>query len=350
VCWSFSGAGADTCFGDSGGPLFVGADDAAPVAGITSGGTSTTCTPPDLSYDTDVASRVAWIESAAGGDVPAASCGALPAAGGPGTTILSHERPYDSTTHDAYDFGVSPGTTRLRVTLNGTFAGNPNADLYVRAGAPPDTGTFDCAGTGPGDFQSCDLAAPAGGTWFALVAGVHGGGFYQLTVTTFGGSSPTCGDGVVESGEECDGALGPACDGRCTDTCACATCTTGNLTLARVHLGRRLLVHGTIANQIGLDPRTGFALVIDDPTGARAAVELPNGDPGWTTLPRSHGFRWQGTTTGLRRIVFRKHRTTWQLTVRGAEVPGVTSLARTALRVSLSAGTTCVTQASVNAH
>jgi hypothetical protein len=41
--------------------------------------------------------------------------------------------------------------------------------------------------------------------------------------TDGGGTPPSvCGDGVLAVGEECDGAAGEVCPGRCTDTCTCA--------------------------------------------------------------------------------------------------------------------------------
>src|SRR5436305_405768 len=94
VCWNFRkpvgppGLNADTCFGDSGGPLFLSIGGQTVVAGVTASGTNPECLPVDNSFSTDVLSNLAWIEQEGGVDLDSTSCGAGPQIGGPGTMIL----------------------------------------------------------------------------------------------------------------------------------------------------------------------------------------------------------------------------------------------------------------------
>ncbi len=94
VCWNFNdplgapGTNSDTCFGDSGGPLFMSLGGQTVLAGVTSGGTSANCTPLDNSNDDDVFADLAWIQSEGGADVNATSCGSGPQIGATGTTVL----------------------------------------------------------------------------------------------------------------------------------------------------------------------------------------------------------------------------------------------------------------------
>jgi hypothetical protein len=57
VCWGFDepvgppGEDSDTCYGDSGGPLFVNAGEGLVLAGVTSSGSNDDCAPSDDAYD-----------------------------------------------------------------------------------------------------------------------------------------------------------------------------------------------------------------------------------------------------------------------------------------------------------
>ena len=62
LCWRPNLVSADTCSGDSGGPLLV---DGA-VAGVTSGGIGATACPGQLSFDTNVARYRGWIAATLG--------------------------------------------------------------------------------------------------------------------------------------------------------------------------------------------------------------------------------------------------------------------------------------------
>jgi trypsin/pre-peptidase len=190
VCWEFAdplgppGEDSDTCPGDSGGPLFADLGSGPVLAGITAGG-STECTPPDDSFDTEVFTYRSWIVSQAGSDLGTQSCGGLPAAGGPGSTIaagggtLSAAMPSQLFTVD-----VPPSTDTLRVTLN-TDTGL-DGDLYVKLGGPATPGDFDCRSINAGFFpESCEILSPSPGTWSILVNRSAGSGNFQMTATYY---------------------------------------------------------------------------------------------------------------------------------------------------------------------
>lgn len=240
TCWDFEsplgppGTDSDTCFADSGGPLFVDFGCGPTLAGITSGGTASVCAPTDHAFDADVFTYRSYIDAAGGPDVGAPSCGAMPQAGDPGTEITGFQGTVSAAGPDATHLVTVPaGTTQLRVALNAFDDGVANFDLFVRFGAPPTPTTFDCAGQGPGQFAVCDLAAPAAGTWYVLVRRVTGGGTYQVTATTFAIGSPAggndgqpcddrrdCTGGDVCGGGNCAGV--PVADGSpCDDGSAC---------------------------------------------------------------------------------------------------------------------------------
>jgi hypothetical protein len=185
------GSSSGTCYGDSGGPLFVHRGSELAVAGAASGldSSGTNCTPPNHFFFADVYKDQNWIIIAAGGDLGTSACGGLPAAGGPGATVsgatglLSPEHPSDD-----LSLVVPPGVSHLRVGLSAELPYFSDLNLYVKRGGAPTTSDFDfaCERAGSGALAFCDLPSPAADTWHFLVNEALGfGGSYQLVTTLF---------------------------------------------------------------------------------------------------------------------------------------------------------------------
>ncbi len=192
VCWNFLGPGANTCEGDSGGPLFVDFGSGAVLAGVTSGGGSLSCQAPDLPFDTDVFVYGSWIAGQAAGDVSSLACGSLPAVGTDSTAVLDSTGELSAAQPEAHwDFTVPADTRTLRITLNAPPWSGPGGetmndfDLYVRAGSAPNASQYDCRDVNPTAFGFCEISTPVPGPWSVLVSRVSGSAPFQLTATTF---------------------------------------------------------------------------------------------------------------------------------------------------------------------
>ena len=194
VCWNFRrpvgppGLNSDTCFGDSGGPLFLTLGGQRVLAGVTSSGTNPECAPVDNSFDADVFSDLAWIDQEGGADLASTSCGAGPQIGGPGTLILGSV--FSLTRRHAVEFRsveVPTGTAELRVSLmTADWFHNSNA-LYIRHGARATPRAFDCKGDGFRGQQFCRIVNPAPGTWSILAVHLaNSGSTVQMTATVIG--------------------------------------------------------------------------------------------------------------------------------------------------------------------
>lgn len=256
ICWDFEspvglpGEDSNTCNGDSGGPLFVDGGDGLVVAGITSGGSSASCLATDHSYDVRVATYASYVTATGGPDVGAPSCSSLPVIGDPEVAVTTFAGVLGAAVAQAaHTVTVPSGTDRLRITMNAVDDGS-DFDLYVRAGSPPTTTSFDCAANGTGQFGACEFADPAPGPWYVLLDRFWGSGGYQVTATTFasfcaypandgapcddgdacttaerctggvcsGGGTVDCDDGVACTADACHPSAG------CTHTLAHATC------------------------------------------------------------------------------------------------------------------------------
>jgi trypsin len=194
VCWTFKkplhapGSNSDTCYGDSGGPLFVSLGGQTVLAGVTSSGANPECAPIDDSFDADVFANLAWIDAQGGADLTSTTCGAGPQIGGPGTSVLaidgalSRRHPQAAST-----IQVPPGTAELRVALNIADWFDNTVALYLRHGAPATPRAFDCKSDEPNGQQFCSIRNPAAGTWNILATRLGGpGGGIQVTATVIG--------------------------------------------------------------------------------------------------------------------------------------------------------------------
>ncbi len=226
ICWQHSPSAttANTCSGDSGGPLFVDQGFGPAVAGVTSGGTGN-CDGFDTAFDSDVYINSPWIAANAGEPLGlvAGRCEGLPAAGDQSAAVLlSGARTLAVGLDDAvFALQVPTATARLILTLNGDasvdlFGSNPiDLDLYAAPGdeAP---NTAPCASLGVSPFEACEVNAPSPGPWTVRVHRYRFPGSspplvearYQLTVTALGGDGADLdsdGDGRPDSLEQAEG-------------------------------------------------------------------------------------------------------------------------------------------------
>jgi serine protease len=94
-------------------------------------------------------------------------------AGGGGGSVLSNGVPVSglsgsSGTELRYTMSVPSGASNLQFVMSG---GSGDADLYVRYGSAPTTGSYDCRPYAGGNNESCPFATPQAGTWHVMVRG-----------------------------------------------------------------------------------------------------------------------------------------------------------------------------------
>lgn len=63
---------------------------------------------------------------------------------------------------------IPEGSTGLWFYMNG---GAGNADMYIKSGSAPTTGSYDCASTYTSNYGYCYVSAPAAGTYYVMVKG-----------------------------------------------------------------------------------------------------------------------------------------------------------------------------------
>jgi MYXO-CTERM domain-containing protein len=185
VCWTFNGTGdANTCNGDSGGPLYFTIGGVTRVGGITSGGEDASCLAGDNSYDNDVFTYKAFIE--AGTPIAQASCGALPHIGSPAVDVESDQGRLDGGESTELTVDVPRGTTELRVALNSSDGGAANFDLAVHRGGVRDE-AMSCTAATPSPYEYCHVSSPEPDVWTVEVEALGGGGQFQVVATVVGG-------------------------------------------------------------------------------------------------------------------------------------------------------------------
>jgi len=157
--------GKDSCQGDSGGPQTVQVGGVTKLAGAVSWGNG--CAEPDFpGLYARVSSFASYITARVSGGFSKLLA----------LTGLSGAR--NSFTHRSVT--VPAGALALSVIITG---GSGDADLYVRFGSQPTTGTFTCRPFLNGNSEFCTIDAPQAGTWFASIRGFSAYSGASLTVS-----------------------------------------------------------------------------------------------------------------------------------------------------------------------
>ncbi|WP_224363817.1 M4 family metallopeptidase [Hyalangium versicolor] len=88
-------------------------------------------------------------------------------------------------TDKVYKLTVPASQTSVTFTTSG---GTGDVDLYVKAGAIPDTSTYDCKSEGTATSETCTKASPAAGDWYVLLSAYATYSGVTLTGTYTGGT------------------------------------------------------------------------------------------------------------------------------------------------------------------
>jgi len=116
-----------------------------------------------------------------------------------------------------YTLAVPSGATGLHFALGTGTSSSNDADLYVRFGAAPTTGTYDCRSINTGLTESCAIATAQAGTYYVLVYGYSAFSGATLTGTYTAGSGGGGGGGGTGAGISVHTTLGIP-DGSTTST------------------------------------------------------------------------------------------------------------------------------------
>lgn len=92
-------------------------------------------------------------------------------------------------TEHRFTVQIPSGASNLRFQMSG---GSGDADLYVRRGSAPSTGSFDCRPWLTGNNETCTFASPQSGTWHVMVRGYSAFSGVSLVATWDTGSSAPC--------------------------------------------------------------------------------------------------------------------------------------------------------------
>jgi serine protease len=90
-----------------------------------------------------------------------------------------------------YTLTVPAGASSLTFSISG---GSGDADLYVRHGAAPTTGTYDCRPYLNGNNETCNFPSAQAGTWHVMIRGynAYSGLTLQASYSTGGGGGDPC--------------------------------------------------------------------------------------------------------------------------------------------------------------
>jgi hypothetical protein len=190
-CWSFdadvrsNGSASNTCFGDSGGGVFMPDDDGGrrvlKVFGVVSGGRDRSCVKDDLSYNVDLGQFAAWIEAAGEGRLSSGMCGRYSSVSNMTSIVHLSERDDEA----LLALNVPAGTAGLRVAMSGedNSFGNNDFDLLLFHGDVSKPNRPVCAEEGRGQFAFCQIDRPADGRWSMVIKRKKGEGDAQITTT-----------------------------------------------------------------------------------------------------------------------------------------------------------------------
>jgi hypothetical protein len=174
----------------------------AGVTGVFTPGTITAGAGSTLTVSavsTAAATTAAFTVKGTAGAVTHAAAGSLTVVGT--TTTLTSGVPVPGLAGAAaaqtrFVIDVPAGQTSLTVTTSG---GTGDVDLYVKAGAMPTTGVYDCRGYTTGNAENCTLNAPAAGQYYILLNGYGAYAGVTLTATVAGDALPLA-NGVATPG------------------------------------------------------------------------------------------------------------------------------------------------------
>lgn len=198
VCWNYDapvglpGENSNTCNADSGGPLLIVSGSARVLAGVTSGGTRSSCLAGDHAYDVDVRQFADWIRGVAGTDLDGSACSTLPRIGAPKSRYFSKSVRLSAGQGQDFKVTVPAGVSVLRVTSNGEDLTDEddtpttNLDLFVKRGSAATGTDADCKRNDNSQVGECEIVDPVAGEYFIRVQqSGSAAGTAQLVVSMF---------------------------------------------------------------------------------------------------------------------------------------------------------------------